>query len=164
MMGMLTNELGNRYGRLTVIEQAESRNSSARWLCSCDCGNTSTVYGFSLRRGDTRSCGCLSREVAKAQMTRHGHASHIDGYSPTFVTWYSMVARCTNPNVANWQYYGGRGIKVCGRWASSFEAFLEDMGERPAGLTLDRINPDGNYEPGNCRWADALTQRHNRSK
>ena len=89
--------------------------------------------------------------------TKHGLT-----HSPTYETWHAMIQRCTNPRASNWGYYGGRGITVCDRWLHSFENFLADMGMRPADLSLDRIDNDGNYEPGNCRWATAVEQSQNR--
>lgn len=153
-------EGGERIGRLTVVAyEPESRG----YLCRCDCGKDTVVQTTSLTRGTTQSCGCLARDVARERRT-HGHSRARGGRpSHTYKTWQAMRQRCTNPQSAKWDQYGGRGIEVCGRW-QTFENFLADMGERPEGMTLDRIDGDGNYEPRNCRWADAATQSNNRTK
>lgn len=156
------DETGNRYGRLTVIERSSSVRGAAAWLCQCDCGNTTVVIGTLLRKEDgTRSCGCLSVEHLVAMNSTHGHASSLNGYSPTYMSWLAMRDRCYRPTTRSYEHYGGRGIRVCDRWRNSFENFLADMGERPEGMTLDRIDSDGDYTPGNCRWADSITQRAN---
>ena len=145
---------GERYSRLIVLEELPERSGrKRRYLCICDCGNRIETTGNALRTGHTRSCGCLGR---------HGHA-RLGNWSPTYQTWVSMLNRVRNPNAVTWRYYGGRGIEVCKRW-QSFEAFLADMGERPEGTTLDRVDPDGNYELANCRWATAKQQANNRRR
>jgi hypothetical protein len=123
------------------------------------------VYDKNLRKGKSKSCGCLRRELLAAGMNSHPtHGHYVGGVgTSTYYTWLCMRARCSYPRTNGYQRYGGRGIKVCDEWRKSFPAFLRDMGERPAKHTLDRINPDGHYEPQNCRWADARLQRHNRS-
>jgi hypothetical protein len=157
---------GERIGRLTVIEIAKLTEQGRWYRCRCDCGNEITVRGASLARENTRSCGCLKREQTAAM----GRNSAIHGHTvnkkptPTFNSWSSMRDRCRRRKAAAYPNYGGRGIKVCDRWADSFENFLADMGERPAGTSLDRIDPLGNYEPGNCRWATAQEQSRNRRK
>lgn len=155
---------GDRFGRL-VVEVPYTRSSSRGrvHICRCDCGAIREVTTESLRSGNTRSCGCLQREVARAWQTRHGHARRGDNpETRTYVSWQNMRQRCRNPSHPRWTDWGGRGITVCDRW-NSFENFLADMGERPEGTTLDRINGDGNYEPSNCRWADITTQNRNRT-
>ena len=148
---------GQRFGRLIVLGYTGNTrdNRIASWLCRCDCGQSITVAGESLRRGHTRSCGCI-RNHPKAK-EHHGKV-----HDPEYSVWTHMIQRCTNPARASYRLYGGRGIKVCRRWRESFTAFLEDVGRRPgADYTLDRINNDGDYEPGNCRWTTGDVQANN---
>ncbi len=154
---------GKRFGRLVVVGEAgrSPHGGNMIWRCHCDCGNSTDVLSTSLRLGDTQSCGCLQSDLASARMTKHGHAQH--GTSRTYNSWASMVQRCTNPNYYQYKNYAGRGITVCAEWADNFQQFLSDMGERPPGTSLDRFpNNDGNYEPGNCRWATPKEQSNNR--
>lgn len=159
---------GKRFGRLTVLAKA---SESRKWLCQCDCGRDVLVIGGNLRNGSSKSCGCLALEwsrslganrdfIAKraATVTIHGHKRR-GRPSPEYRTWLGMKRRCYDPKFKDYPNWGGRGIEVCDRWNASFEAFLADMGQRPhAAPSIDRIDPDGNYEPGNCRWASISEQ------
>jgi hypothetical protein len=137
--------------------------------CRCDCGNLFSARADRLKNGNTRSCGCLRNAVLKAASerkkgSRKAEVKPSNPRSPlyyTFLSWMNMRLRCENPNATQFKDYGGRGITVCARWAD-FDAFLADMGPRPEGLTLDREETDGNYEPGNCRWASRKEQQANR--
>lgn len=151
---------GLRYGRLVVLERAPNRGRRTHWLCHCDCGTATTVDADALRAGLTQSCGCKRDQHIGQLNLRHGHKKNYRG-SPTYLSWHAMIGRCRNVKNKDYDAYGGRGIDVCEHWRS-FENFLVDMGERPSGLTLDRINNDGNYEPGNCRWATHAEQGNNR--
>ena len=147
---------GKRFGRLFVLSYSHTvKPGYAYWLCRCDCGTLRSVVACNLSRGITKSCGCL-----RASPLSHGHTSG-GRHTPTYRSWYAMIQRCTNPRNHKYRDYGGRGISVCKRWRS-FENFLADMGERPAGLTLDRRDNDGSYEPGNCRWATSHEQARNK--
>lgn len=161
-MTKMIDMTGRVYGRLTIIERDASVSDSASWKCVCSCGTVVTVWGSSLRKGFTQSCGCLHKERTAEATTTHGHTSG-GIWTPTYRSWASMIMRCFDPRQKSYADYGGRGITVCERWRSSFENFLADMGERPKGKTLDRFpNNDGNYEPGNCRWATPKQQTMNR--
>lgn len=153
---------GQRFGRLTVVREIDrSPTDRRRVLCRCDCGAECEVFACNLTNGHSLSCGCAPRGLIVERSRRHDHA-HRGAVSRTYVSWCAMIDRCTNPNATQWKHYGGRGITICDHWRESFEAFLEDMGERPPERSLDRIDPDGNYEPGNCRWATRTQQARNR--
>ena len=150
---MPAGSLGDRFGRLVLV-----RRDGPRWHMRCDCGTDAIVLAGNVRKGATKSCGCARREISSARRQTHGLSRHW-----IYKRWAEMNFRCTNPACDAWAYYGGRGITVCARWASSFEAFLEDMGMPPTRThSIDRINNEGNYEPGNCRWATKAEQSQNR--
>jgi hypothetical protein len=156
----MLNMIGQKCGRWTVIKRVENTpQGQAQWLCHCECGTEKILKSIIIRRGISRSCGCLRRELVIASNTEHGHATN--GISPTYHSWAGMIARCTNPKNSRYKDWGGRGIKVCERWRK-FKNFLADMGQKPTGMSLDRINNDGDYRPDNCRWATWKEQNHNR--
>jgi hypothetical protein len=155
---------GRKFTRLLVIARAGSnKHGFSIWKCVCDCGNERIVGAGELLRGESKSCGCLRTERISKLKFKHGHARSGNA-SPTYQSWMAMHLRCTNPNSNNWENYGGRGITICERWQGEhgFENFLADLGERPEGHTLDRREVNGNYEPGNCRWATPTEQSNNR--
>jgi hypothetical protein len=157
---------GKRFGSLIVIKRSGSIGSKAAWECLCDCGGESRTTSNNLVSGKTLSCGCLMRKTASKNAikrnTIHGHnRSGTGNQTRTWNSWSSMLKRCRNPKNTNYPNYGGRGISVCDRW-SEYVNFLADMGERPEGKTLDRINVNGNYEPSNCRWATLSEQQKNK--
>lgn len=156
-MPKIVKYLGERFARLVVIGTASHRGHHPHWVCRCDCGNEVTVSASNLRSGMTRSCGCLAREVAIALNTTHERTRTTE-----HTAWVNMRQRCSNPNNPSFDKYGGRGIRVCSRWLESFENFFADMGERPPATSLDRKDNNGNYEPGNCRWATFTVQVANR--
>jgi len=158
-MGNFIDLTGQKFGRLTVVERVDNANDGhARWLCQCDCGKRVIIPGYCLTNHNTKSCGCLHREITRQINYSHGHSG--DDKSKTYATWKSMNRRCNNKNQKCYKNYGGRGIKVCEKW-KKFEGFLQDMGERPPGKTLDRVNNDGNYCKENCRWATIKEQNRN---
>jgi len=158
---------GQKFGRATALEfMGVNSGRSAMWRFRCDCGEVFEALARDLRSGRVQSCGCfrLERVAAanKKRLTTHGAS-----FTRTHNIWRGMLARCRNPNRDKFKYYGGRGVKVCERWQGpqGFANFLADMGEAPDGLTLDRHpNADGDYEPGNCRWATWSEQRKNQRK
>ncbi len=165
-MTKLIDLTGKRYGRLLVLDRDGANHMGySTWTCRCDCGVEKIYVGANLRSGDTKSCGCLHRDNVRIRSTKHHHA-HAGAISSTYRTWSSMCNRCTKPKNKRWSHYGGRGIRVCDRWLDSFANFLADMGEKPHNecVSIERINNDGHYEPGNCKWADVVTQANNTSR
>ena len=144
--------MGARYGKLVVIGDG----IGALWVCQCDCGGLKVTTSKQLNSGKTASCGCLASAVLAARNKTHGLSK-----SASYRSWKDMRSRCYNPNDSDYKDYGGRGIAVCARW-QDFANFYQDMGDRPRGLTVDRINVNGNYEPSNCRWATLTTQANNK--
>jgi hypothetical protein len=151
---------GKQFTRLFVLKRVENdKNGNPQWLCECKCGNFKTVLGGNLRNGDIQSCGCLYTELLIKRNTTHGLSRH-----PLYKCYQNMIHRCYDEASANYQYYGGRGIKVCERWLGKdgFKNFIADVGDRPEGKTLDRYSDNnGDYEPGNVRWATPKEQRAN---
>jgi|SRR6185312_12463818 len=151
---------GQKFGRWVVVRFSHAKGNAAYWWCRCECEahTEKSVFGGDLKRGESTSCGCLSREERAARSTKHSLSRH-----PAYRSWIYMRNRCNNPNYDGYGIYGGRGISVCERWNTSFEAFWEDMGPTWApGLSIDRINYNDNYSPENCRWVTAKEQARNR--
>lgn len=149
---------GTVYGRLTVLGPGcSTKAGKSQWICRCSCGKAKAFKQDNLRSGHSQSCGCFQRERTSKRMTTHGKANTAE-----YGIWISMKSRCICRTVPGYKDYGGRGIKVCERWKKSFPAFLADIGPRPSSLhSIDRINNDGNYEPGNVRWATPKEQASN---
>lgn len=153
--------VGRKFNSLTVISDEGSKNWISYIKCKCDCGNIITANKSSVTTGSRKSCGCKPRPRVSAEtiknMTKHGMCG-----TSTYHIWATMIQRCTNPNHKKYPRYGGRGVKVCDKWMK-FKGFYEDMGERPSGLSIDRRDNDGHYEPSNCRWATNEEQFSNTS-
>lgn len=167
-MSALKNLVGQRFGRLLVLERVgSSKYKEAIWKCRCDCGNEINVVAGELKKGSTRSCGCLKKEVASKLMKKlvQDNVTHGMSGTPVYRTWASMLQRCTNPNSSYYKNYGGRGITVCDSW-HDFQNFYDDVSKLPhfyeEGYSLDRIDNNGNYELSNVRFADRTTQNRNR--
>ena len=155
----LQSLVGKKYGRLLVIERAESYKGKTKWLCKCACGNECIVYGVSLKSGNTRSCGCYKTENAKKlYSTVRQNDKHLYG------VWNAIKQRCNNPNNRSYHNYGGRGIKICDEWANNYKTFYDwaMCAGYEKGKEIDRIDCDGNYEPDNCRFVDIETQANNK--
>lgn len=153
---------GQRYGRLVVIEEDSIRHrASIRWICQCDCGNTTAVISTRLRNSHTRSCGCGVGLATIARNTTHGMGAR-SSKTPEYKVWQDIRRRCLNPKAHDYRYYGGRGITICPEW-DDFTVFLRDMGPRPSSEhSIDRVDNDGPYSAANCRWATRTTQGRNK--
>ena len=151
---LMKDETGKTFGRLKVLRRdPKRRGTGTYWKCLCSCGKKISAYGVSLRNGSKRSCGCLRFKYGVPSCERHGMSGSFE-----YFAWLAMRQRCSDKKYVN---YAGRGIKVCKRWRDSFMNFFTDMGYRPAGLSLDRKNNDGDYTPKNCWWATSKYQSNN---
>ena len=170
------NLVGERFSRLVVLKEVEPYVSPgghkiSKWLCQCDCGTTTEVITNNLRRGLTKSCGCYNEEVKKTRKGKaltHGRGTSAHKYYYLYNTWKGIKRRCFKPGSKSYKNYGARGITMYKPWIDNYLAFedyiLTNLGERPEGLTLDRINNNGHYEPGNLRWATIKVQNNNQRR
>lgn len=159
-MPSFRNLAGQSFGRLTAVERA-GLSSPVKWRCVCQCGRERVVVAANLTSGNTTSCGCRWGDAKRKHGHRYASLAGRPGMSRTYRAWASMKARCDNPTQTSYRYYGGRGITYCDRWRN-FPQFLADMGECPPGLTLERIDVDGHYAPGNCTWIPRAEQNRNK--
>ncbi len=153
---------GMKFGKLTLIKRSHlSKNRSWIWLCRCDCGAEKSILGVSLTNGHTISCGCYRSEATSKHKTIHGNATRTLR-TKEYRIWIGMISRCGNTSDKSYEDYGGRGITVCPEWRESFGSFLSAMGKCPEGLSIDRINNNEGYFPGNCKWSTSKEQAANR--
>lgn len=159
-MSKRLNLVGQKFGRLTVLNYAYTKNGRAYWECKCDCGNKTFVCTYRLTGGITKSCGCLHSEQVSKRMSTHKLSK-----TPLYDTFCRMKFRCYNKNNPDYKYYGLKGIKICSEWLEDFKTFYDWSlaNGYKKGLTIDRINVNGNYEPSNCRWVSWKVQQNNRS-
>lgn len=148
--GNLKDISGMRFGKLTVIGRSRIQKNKIIWLCICDCGRETEALGINIVRGFTKSCGCGRYKVNPKYKI------------PEYKAWEAAKYRCNNPNAQEYSNYGGRGIRMCDEWQQSFVAFFEHIGPRPKGMSLNRIDNDGHYEPGNVKWSSNQEQHQNR--